>query len=107
CGAHHTAEAIGGADWLLSNPLRERDSYFYYGVYYTGVGMYKMGDDTDKKYAKENRKNLIDVLLPIQDADGGWTPTHGSERGAGKIYSTSLAVLALAIDYGYLPIYQR
>ncbi|MCA9043291.1 MAG: terpene cyclase/mutase family protein [Planctomycetaceae bacterium] len=103
CGAHHTEEAMGGANWLLANPLRERDSYFYYGVYYTGVGMYKMGGD----FADNNRRHLIETLLPIQDADGGWTPTHGSERGAGRIYSTSLAVLALAIDYGYLPIYQR
>lgn len=103
CGAHHTQEALGGADWLLANPLRERDSYFYYGVYYTGVGMYKMGDH----YATANREHLIETLLPIQDADGGWTPTHGSERGAGRTYSTSLAVLALAIEYGYLPIYQR
>lgn len=103
CGAHHTPEAVGGAQWLLSNPLRERDSYFYYGVYYTGVGMYKMGGE----HAAASRAHLIDTLLPLQDRDGGWTPTHGSERGAGRIYSTSLAVLALAIEYAYLPIYQR
>jgi hypothetical protein len=103
CGAHHTQEAMDGAIWLGSNPLRERDSYFYYGVYYTGVGMYKIGGD----HAMKSRKHLVDTLLPIQDADGGWTPTHGSERGAGRIYSTSLSVLALAIEYGYLPIYQR
>ena len=29
------------------------------------------------------------------------------ERRAGKIYATSMAVLALAVEYRYLPIYQR
>jgi prenyltransferase beta subunit len=103
CGAHHTEEALGGARWLLENPLQERSSYFYYGVYYTGVGMFKIGGE----YAQKNQQHLINVLLPIQQDDGGWNPSHGSERNAGRIYSTSLAVLALAIDYRYLPIYQR
>lgn len=103
CGAHHTDEALGGARWLLENPLQERSSYFYYGVYYAGVGMFKIGGD----FADRHNRHLIEILLPIQQADGGWNPSHGSERNAGRVYATSLAVLALAIDYRYLPIYQR
>jgi hypothetical protein len=43
----------------------------------------------------------------MQNPAGYWDPEDGTERQAGKVYSTSLSVLALAIEYGYLPIYQR
>ena len=31
----------------------------------------------------------------------------GSEGSAGHVYTTSMAILALAVKYHYLPIYQR
>jgi len=40
-------------------------------------------------------------------ANGSWLAAHESERSLGPAYSTSLAVLALSVEYGYLPIYQR
>ncbi|MEW4487056.1 prenyltransferase/squalene oxidase repeat-containing protein [Thalassoglobus sp. JC818] len=103
CGAHHSKEALGGAEWLAENPLRDRSSYFFYGAYYTGIGLFKIGGDV----ADLNHEHLVTLLLPQQDDDGGWTPRSGSERQAGRIYATSLAVLALAVEYRYLPIYQR
>lgn len=103
CGAHHSDEALGAARWLQEHPLNDRSSYFYYGVYYTGVGMFKIGGDL----ASDHHKRLVELLLPMQDGDGGWTPTHGSERQAGRIYATSAAVLGLTVEYRYLPIYQR
>ncbi len=103
CGAHHTPEAVGGAEWLQEHPLRPDSNYFFYGVYYTGVGMFKMGGD----YAQRNHRHLVDMLLPMQDANGSWESPHGQERGCGRVYSTGLGVLALTVEYGYLPIYQR
>lgn len=103
CGAHHTPEALGAARWILEHPLHERSSYFYYGVYYTGIGMFKIGGEI----ADQNHQHLVKLLLPMQGDDGGWTPSHGSERQAGRIYATAAAVLALTVEYRYLPIYQR
>lgn len=103
CGDHHSDEALGGAKWLVENPLHERSSYFYYGVYYTGVGLFKIGG----QLADDNHRHLVNVLLPLQDDDGGWTANQGSERQAGRIYATALAVLAMTVEYRYLPIYQR
>lgn len=103
CGAHRSPEALAGAEWLQVHPLVEKSTYFYYGVYYTGVGMFKIGGE----YAEKNHQHLVSELLPIQQPDGGWNPRHGSEKQAGRVYSTSLAVLALAVEYRYLPIYQR
>jgi hypothetical protein len=103
CGEHEAPETVGGADWLLNNPLRYDANYFYYGAYYTGVGMAKLGG----QYAEKTRTQLRELLLTAQQADGSWMPRHGSEHGAGKVYATSLAVLALTVEYHYLPIYQR
>ncbi len=103
CGEHHAAESVGGADWLLQRPLDYGSNYYFYGVYYTGVGMFKMGGD----YASQTQQHLVNLLLPKQEVDGSWESPHGGERGIGRVYSTSLAVLALTIDYRYLPIYQR
>ncbi len=103
CGAHDTEEARGAADWLKTNKLRMDSNYCFYGIYYTGVGLFKLGGD----YAEQSHAHLCEMLLPIQEADGAWNPEHGSERGVGKSYATALAVLGLAIEYRYLPIYQR
>ncbi|MEZ6067912.1 MAG: prenyltransferase/squalene oxidase repeat-containing protein [Planctomycetaceae bacterium] len=103
CGDHHTAEALGGAQYLLDDRLDYQDNYFYYGIYYTGVGMHKMGGE----YADAYREHLIDILIPIQEAEGSWQAVHGSERSHGRVYATTMAVLALAVEYRYLPIYQR
>lgn len=103
CGDHHSAEAVGGADWLVEHPLQPNSNYFFYGVYYAGVGMFKMGGD----YAERSHAHLAEILLPLQEADGSWWSPQGTERGHGRIYATSMAVLGLTVDYRYLPIYQR
>lgn len=103
CGDHHSAAAMGGAEFLLEHPLTPGTNYFYYGVYYTSVGMYKVGG----KFGEATREHTIDMLLELQQPDGSWLSDHSTERTVGAVYSTTLSVLALAIDYRYLPIYQR
>jgi len=103
CGQHHTPEALSGADYLLVNPLQFDDRYFFYGAYYCGVGMFKVGG----KYWESTKSHLTTILLDNQHTDGSWTAEHGSERSAGKVYCTTMAVLSLAVEYRYLPIYQR
>lgn len=103
CGTHLSDEAVRGAEYLLQRPLSLREQYFFYGAYYCGVGMFKMGG----RYWDETREVLIQSLLPTQRADGSWLAQRGSEAGAGPVYATSMAVLALAVEYRYLPIYQR
>lgn len=103
CGVHESKESLGGANSLLKKPLKFSDSYFYYGVYYCSVGMFKLGG----KYWEQTRDHLFPILLEHQEADGSWPSTHGTEKRQGRNYTTSMAVLALAIEYRYLPIYQR
>lgn len=103
CGEHAAREAIGGANYLLANPIDRDTNYVFYGVYYSGVGMFKLGG----RYAEGSRTALLRYLLPEQNSDGSWESPHGGERTHGRAYATSLAVLALTIEYRYLPIYQR
>lgn len=103
CGAHLTDEALQGAEFMIQQPLQTEQPYFYYGAYYGSVGMFKVGGerwDTVKSH-------LYPILIEQQGNDGSWLAGHGGERAAGKVYCTCMAVLALAVEYRYLPIYQR
>ena len=103
CGEHRTEETMAAARLILSRPLTQQEHYFYYGAYYCTVGMYKVGGEE----WQTARPILYDTILNLQHPAGYWRPMQGSERGAGHVYATSMAILALAIEYGYLPIYQR
>ncbi|MEQ9411883.1 MAG: terpene cyclase/mutase family protein [Fuerstiella sp.] len=103
CGEHRTPETLAAAELILSRPLTSQEHYFFYGAYYCTVGMYKVGGAE----WQTARPILYDTILGLQHPIGYWKPIHGSERGAGNVYATSMAILALAIEYGYLPIYQR
>jgi len=103
CGEHRTAETLAAARMILSRPLVRTEHYFFYGAYYCTIGMYKVGGEE----WQQSREALYRTILDLQNPAGYWTPEDGTERQAGKVYSTALAVLALAIEYGYLPIYQR
>lgn len=103
CGEHLAEESRKAADWLLDDPLKYRDRYFFYGVYYCTVGMFKMGN----QHWTETRERLFADLLNNQQPDGSWFDQTGTEQRYGKVYCTGLAVLALAVEYRFLPIYQR
>lgn len=103
CGAHHTDEALRGAEFILQRPLQLEQPYFYYGAYYGSLGVFKVGGEQWDAF----RAHLYPILLEEQGNDGSWLASHGGERAAGKVYCTCMAVLALAVEYRYLPIYQR
>ena len=103
CGEYDAFEVKGSADWLKDRKLDYNGEYFFYGTYYYAQGMYQRGGE----YAELSRKRVADVLLPRQEKNGSWRGRHGRERDTGKVYSTSLGVLCLAVKYHYLPIYQR
>lgn len=103
CGDHRSEDTMAAAQYILRQPLTEHQDYFYYGAYYCTVGMYKVGGDE----WQVSRPVLYETILKQQHSSGRFSPIKGSEKKAGDVYATSMAVLALAIEYGYLPIYQR
>jgi hypothetical protein len=103
CGEHLTREAVAGADYLVKHPPRWSSPYFFYEVYYCPQAMFQMGD----AYFLSYYPKLVQILLDHQDRDGSWLSGDGNDRSGGRTYCTAMAVLALAVEYRYLPIYQR
>jgi hypothetical protein len=103
CGEHLTAEAVAGAEYLVKHPPRWGSQYFFYEVYYCPLGLFQVGD----QYFNVYYPKLVEILLDHQDKDGSWLSGDGNDRSGGRVYCTSMAVLALAVEYRYLPIYQR
>ena len=103
CDHFEDREVVAGMEFLQRQPLRYDQSWFFYGAYYQSVSAYKYGGaDWDR-----TKLLLFPELLSNQGPQGGWIARNGSEQPHGTVYSTSLAVLALTVEYGYLPIYQR
>ena len=65
--------------------------------------MYQRGGE----HAKVAKKKVEDILLKEQSGKSGAWIGSGQENSHGEIYCTCMAVLALAVKYHYLPIYQR
>jgi hypothetical protein len=103
CGAHHTPEALAGAEYLLKHPPRWSSEYFFYEVYYCPQAMSQVGE----KHFQAYYPKLEAILLAHQESDGSWLSGDGNDRSGGRNYCTAMAVLALAVEYHYLPIYQR
>lgn len=110
CGKeyHKSPELLAAGQYILKKDSSPRQPHFFYGVYYTSQGMFQLGDDFWKKY----RVKLHELLLTLNPprSDGAW---YAGDRSAydderwGPGYCTSMAILALTVEYRYLPIYQR
>ncbi|MCY3020871.1 MAG: terpene cyclase/mutase family protein [Planctomycetota bacterium] len=105
CGVYDAPELVKATAKMLKDPPKWQGPWFYYRTYYASVGMYQMGDDAWKRFYPV----LDDVLLKNQKADGSWPEPPGNNEwdAGGPVYSTSMAMLALAVHYHLLPIYQR
>lgn len=105
CGQHDSRAARQGGDWLLRHPLRWEERFFYYSAYYAAQAMYQLGG----KHWERWRPISESVLLGKQSTEGSWPvpPSDMLEGQAGTAYTTAMAILSLAVEFHYLPIYQR
>jgi hypothetical protein len=103
CGDHNSLEARAGAAFLAAHPPQWSSPYFFYEAYYCSQAMFQMGDKAFLAYFPR----LSRLLLDHQERDGSWLSGDGNDRSGGRNYCTAMAVLALAVEYRYLPIYQR
>jgi hypothetical protein len=103
CGEYESPLVAGATEWLQNNPPKWKERFYFYGTYYYAQGMHQRGG----KYAEQAEQLVREQLLERQAADGSWAAPGGEELGAGKVYTTSMAILSLSVKYHYLPIYQR
>jgi len=102
CGAYDADEVQASTRWLRSQRLDYNGRFFFYGTYYYAQGLYRRGGE-DAAFAWDQ---YMPILLERQSADGSW-PCNDSEREAGEVYTTSMAILSLCVRHHFLPIYQR
>ncbi len=105
CGKneHKSPAVLAGAAYLIRNDNLPRwnSGHFFYGIYYGAQATFQVGGN----YWKTYRTRLHQVLLRNQSSTGSWL--GGNESTYGANYCTSMAVLALTVEYRFLPIYQR
>jgi len=75
----------------------KHDGYVFYSRYYLSQALFQ----SDPQYWQVWNKSNILALVKEQQGDGSWDGQHG------KVFSTSAALLSLALNYRYLPIYER
>ena len=95
------------ADRIWADPIAwkgDHGDHFYYRAYYDAVGISRALPEEWEKYLPKYEA----ALLPHQKEDGAFdTSVDGEAQGAGAIYTTSMAVMALAVQRHVLPAYQR
>jgi hypothetical protein len=104
---HRSADLLKAGTYLLDRkrgePLRYGQSHFFYGTYYCSQAMFQLGGN----YWSSFRTQLHDLLLKNQSTSGAWTAGGGDDGYFGANYCTAMGVLALTVEYRFLPIYQR
>jgi hypothetical protein len=106
CGKeyHRSPTALKAGSFILKNAdLGRNRPHYYYGIYYCSQAMFQLGDN----YWNSFRDRLHEQLFTTQNANGSWTGRVSDDQMFGPNYCSSMAVLALTVEYRFLPIYQR
>jgi len=112
-GQHRSETAREAGNWILrhsfepyNNSWHPEDRY-HYSAFYCSQAMFQLGGEDWRRFFPR----LLRVLADAQHTDGSWDPeTANGYKGDAKygtVYTSALAVLALATPYQLLPIYQR
>lgn len=92
-------EVARAGTYLLNHPLQDGAKHYYYAAYYGAHAMHRLGGN----YWNVYRTGLQHRLFARQRRGGGWL----GDDGFGSGYATAMALLALTVEYGFLPIHQR
>lgn len=73
------------------------NAYFFYFLYYAAQAYFR----ADMNAWRQWNRSTVAGLVAAQNALGGWDGAHG------PAFCTASALLAMALNYRYLPIYER
>lgn len=82
---------------IRGNLEHNEQSYPFYYRYYMAQALFQTDFDAWKRWNQETIRYLKD----LQGEDGSFKSSHGTP------YGTSMSLLALALNYRFLPIYER
>jgi hypothetical protein len=108
-GEHGSPTSKEAANWIqrqsfkpYNNSFHEEDRY-HYSAFYCSQAMFQLGGESWRRFFP----GLLDAFADAQHADGSWESESVKDGPFGNVYTTALAVMALAPPYQILPIYQR
>lgn len=107
-GDYRATEVVEGIEYIMGfKPLTDKpgdksEDHYYYGIYYTAMGLYQ----AQSLGAQGRRWWSTWYPAAVRDLCDRQQPT-GQWKGKYESYDTAMAVLVLTIPYRYLPIYQR
>ncbi|MBT8037601.1 MAG: squalene--hopene cyclase [Verrucomicrobiae bacterium] len=84
-------------DFLKKNIRNQDGTYPFYFRYYMSQALFQANEELWQAWNKDNIRLLSAVQLP----DGSFAGNHGNA------YSTAGALLSLALNYRFLPIYEK
>ena len=84
-------------EYLRENSRYGDQGHKFYSLYYTAQAMFRSTDEDWEKWNLENVRQLQAKQLD----NGSWNGNYGNT------FATSAALLSMAINYRYLPIYER
>jgi hypothetical protein len=84
-------------DFLNDNASFGDQGHKFYNLYYTSQAIFRANPKLWISWNFQNFKQL----QSSQTQEGGWNGNYGTT------FSTSAALLSLALNYRYLPIYER
>jgi hypothetical protein len=105
CGKtyHRSPPALKAGSYMLKNPPNRSRGHYFYGIYYCSQAMFQLGDN----YWNSYRAILHEQLFTSQANNGSWIGKVSDDVQFGSAYCTAMAILALTVEYRFLPIYQR
>ena len=83
--------------YLKQNIKSQEGTYPYYFRYYMSQALFQADEELWNQWNKDNIRLLSVTQLP----DGSWAGNHGNP------FSTAGALLSLALNYRFLPIYEK
>ena len=105
CGRHEDPDSMAAARYLMGiyrDPEKGmlKQEYKFYGMYYASQGLFQIGGENWKEFSDW----MYSTWVPMQRADGSWNGRGGEDA---PVYATSMIILAFAVPYRQLPVYQR
>ena len=105
CGKHEDRASLRAAKYLIGiykdpNNGMLKQEYRFYGLYYASQGLFQIGGENWKEFSAW----LYPTGLEMQRQDGSWIGRGGEDS---PVYATSMMILAFAVPYRQLPVYQR
>ncbi len=85
-------------NYLITTPAGSSHHYIYYHEYYMAQALFHADEEEWKKWNEKNTK----VMTASQLGDGGW-----SDNRLGRSGATGFALLSMALNYRFLPIYEK